>query len=182
MSENLKLGQIIDTEQHRDAIHVAVAPVVAGTLELQPGAHVGFLDDGTVGPECGLTTAIGVVDPFLRKPVRPGERFWLFLYPGTIKSLRHEWTHPAFSTVATPAIDAESRLREIAAACDMGYEMMMNAAEMWLEYGDYTTQQGQESWRDNFPQYAEEFWSLYEKLKGRDVRGDKRSNFFSCSC
>jgi hypothetical protein len=43
---------------------------------------------------------IGVVDPFLVKPVEPGQRFWLFLYPGSITGLRHVWSHPAFAAVA----------------------------------------------------------------------------------
>lgn len=46
MSDQSKLGigQIIATEQFRDAIHVAVAPVVAGE-QLHPGDHVGLLQD-----------------------------------------------------------------------------------------------------------------------------------------
>lgn len=92
MSDTLKLGQIITTPQHRDAIHIAVAPVTAGEA-LKPGQHVGLV----LGyAHAVVDSAIGIVDPFLGCDVNKGEVFWLFLYPGTIKGLRHEWVHPAF--------------------------------------------------------------------------------------
>lgn len=93
MSE-VRLGQIIRGDHYRDAIHIAVAPVVAECI-LMPGQHVGIIDKEamTVGP---CSDNIGIVDPFLVNPVQKGERFYLCLYPYTITSLRHEWTHPAF--------------------------------------------------------------------------------------
>ena len=38
--DTLKLGQIIKTPQQRDAIHIAVAPVLAGD-DINPGQHIG---------------------------------------------------------------------------------------------------------------------------------------------
>ena len=78
-AEQLGLGKIITGDAKRDAVHVAVIPCVA-TREMEPGERL----------------QNGIVDPFLTAPVYPGQRYWLWLYPGTVTSLRHVWEHPAF--------------------------------------------------------------------------------------
>ena len=69
MSENLRLGKIIDGGRvDRDAIHIAVMPVVAGE-KLQPGTHVGFAKGGyrvTASPSGGYE-CVGIVDPYLQR-------------------------------------------------------------------------------------------------------------------
>ncbi len=87
-----RLGQLPGEHERRDAIHIAIAPVIAAEM-LQPGEHVGPL---VTGRFCGVSDPIGIVDPFLSDPVEEGQTFWLLLYPGTITSLRHSWTHPYF--------------------------------------------------------------------------------------
>lgn len=94
-SESVKLGESPPEHAGRDAVHVAVVPMTA-RCPLMPGERV----DQHGWPAHGLNPlpAVGLVDPF-RPPdlIRPGERFWLCLFPGTITGLRHVWTHPAFS-------------------------------------------------------------------------------------
>lgn len=125
--DDLQLGQIITETRyneggvHRDAVHIAVAPVVASE-RLAPGQDIGFVGDGldlvryaspyNFGPRTAeslqYVQPIGIVDPFLRGPVFEGDRFWMWLYPNTITSLRHDWTHPAFTTpTSVPEIATE---------------------------------------------------------------------------
>lgn len=88
------IGKLIeyDSDARRDAVHVAVMPVVAATY-LSAGDHVGLQKDGRFGRLA--QEIVGVVDPFLTTAVMPGDKFWLFLLPNTVDSLRHVWTHPS---------------------------------------------------------------------------------------
>ncbi len=94
------LGTIIDETASRDAIHLAVEPVIAGEL-LHPGQKV-FASKGIA--IIATKYALGIVDPFLKQDVLPGQRFWLVVNPGQITSLRHVWTHPHFDDVNTEEI------------------------------------------------------------------------------
>lgn len=117
------LGKLIEGRGERDAIHMAIVPLVAGE-RLKPGTHFKVTgekhrtsDGDTVFKAYAVkpcshnaspatrrivtsetqSDAIGVVDPFLAKPVEIGQQFYGCLYPGSITSLRHEWIHPAFA-------------------------------------------------------------------------------------
>lgn len=184
---DLKLGEILDTPQERDAIHVAVAPVIADEL-LKPGDHIGFIEGSTerVGR---VNTTIGIVDPYLQTRVRVGERCWMFLYPNTITSLRHDWTHPAFQK-AQPVISQAAHLEKSKLwltdhAKSMGggmtYDDLMDAAHRWVKFEDHTVEQGAENWRDSPPKDLAEFWHHYEIVAG-EKPDDAERWFFCCTC
>jgi hypothetical protein len=183
--ENLKLGQIIEGPQNRDAIHVAIAPVEAAH-HLDVGQHVGLDVDGRATAHAAL---IGVVDPFLKAAVTPRQKFWLFLYPGTVTSLRHEWTHPAFTAQeGVPGVTKDAEEAKIAeswawidafaARLDQTRNRLMSAAESYREYGDYTRDDS-EAYKEHWDEF-ETFWTHYEIVKG--VKVEDKSSFFTCSC
>lgn len=78
-----EVGQKIDSSAERDAIHVAIAPVVAGE-SLNPGQSICLQDDGfghqvAVSANYHNLERIGVVDPFLEKTLKAGDKFYMFL-------------------------------------------------------------------------------------------------------
>ena len=186
------MGTILtDDVGGRDAVHVAVISAEAGSL-LTPGQHVGRLtgatdDHLTVGY---ASEPIGIVDPFLQAYVQKGQRFWLYLYPRTITSLRHNWTHPAFAdapvntSYSPPSqkLASEQWLRDFVERSDCpGYEAVVAAAigdeaERWND--EYLHFSGQEA-HGAIPR---EFWDHIEVVTGQKIPQEKRASYFSCSC
>lgn len=173
------LGTIIGPSEKRDAIHLAVEPVVAA-CKVKPGDHVGFVNGG-VGP---CDNPVGIVDPFLEKNVKKGERFWLIVYPRQITSLRHVWTHPAFDeedvnmkTQASPVLgEAQKRITEIADALGVSYDDLMFNAKVFVNRGEYWNE------GDKFDgaYLPDEFWDYYEEVTGEKV--NSKWSFLSCAC
>jgi hypothetical protein len=185
------LGTILSGDHQRDAVHVAIAPVVAAHT-VAPGSHIGLDCHGMATPYG--SKQIGIADPFLTVAIRKGETFWLFLYPNTVTSLRHEWTHPAFaaSPVAAAAGDnsSESWMRKWA---------IENLADEYYEYygdGEVTLSGPQ---KQTLYEYAihigethsagrcetardainNEWWNHWEIITGK--KGD-RDTYIRCGC
>lgn len=180
--DTLKLGQIIEPDRiaERDATHIAVAPVVAGMC-LMPGSRVLLADDKAMQT---TRQGIGVVDPYLKITVEKGERFWLFLYPGTITGLRHQWEHPAFAQkqaqdaprVLTPALESRAFLENVAMRCGVDYDSMMGC----MEDDDYINMGENEGYKgvlESLPEgYLEHHFEIVTGKK------PKTTYPFSCSC
>jgi hypothetical protein len=183
MATELPIGKLIEGNGARDAIHIAIAPVTAGEYGLRPGTLIGFTE--TSGDEvCACKDGIGIVDPFLQVTPGKGQRFYMFLLPNTITSLRHEWTHPAFASRSGVEV-AEAWLKNYALTVARTYD---------AEHGaDYCYQKFMVSVRDGEifyygndchgayeVEHAEELYANLSIVLGRAVGPD---NFtFSCSC
>jgi hypothetical protein len=185
-----EIGKMLEGPQERDAIHVAVA-CVRSDEELEPGQHVGIVEDGMVSSTAAPPQ--GIIDPFLLYPVPPGKHCWLFLYPNTITSLKHNWTHPAFPAAESPsallekfdAAKSKRWLRRFAEQCGEDYDLVVNSAKEFLEHGQVYTQMGTETLRDSLWAQAkrDEFWGHIEVVTGIKVRPEEKAeNPFSCSC
>lgn len=182
------LGSIIGDGEKRDAIHLAVEPVIAH-VRVSPGQHVVLGTDGEASPT-DTGNGVGIVDPFLEQIVEPGERFWLVVYPRQITSLRHVWEHPDFPP---------SGETDVAATEPPGKA----ASEQWLhdwikraDCPDFHTVIGAalsgqtSSWDDDYMHFndvdahgeiPDEFWHHLEIYVGHPVDGP-RPKWFSCSC
>lgn len=166
---DVKLGTIIEGTPGRDAIHVAVAPCVAAHY-LCPGDHVGILEDGKAG---GSPNPVGIVDPFLKEGVHPGQRFWVCLYQGTVTGMRHEWMHPAFGQEDTKS-KSRDWIIDYASQLGLGYKELMSAANHYIDTEEYLCKGGDLESEIT----SEEFWEHYKVVTGKTGKG----NFFSCSC
>ena len=188
-----EVGVPLEGNAQRDAIHIAVAPVVA-TEPLRPGEAIGFVEAGnteTVGSDA--SKLIGIVDPFLKAKVKPGERFWMFLYPRTITALRHQWTHPAFADqvpVERSKSASEEWLRdflgrngfitydELIAGSGIYFSADDDGYYGYRNDGEYLTVLG----RDANGEIPAQFWEHVEVVTGKKIPSNKRASHFSCSC
>lgn len=184
-----KLGKLIEGNVNRDAVHIAVAPVIAFE-SMRPGTHIGLLSDGTA--TIAPTMFIGIVDPFLESPVKRGQQFYMFLYPNTITDLKHVWTHPAFSdevTITKSKSESEQWLRNFIDRSDCpSYEDIITAvmkgssSKSNQDYGNVTFYDGYLTsiGHDASGEIPPEFWDHIEVVTGKKIT--QRPEYFSCSC
>jgi hypothetical protein len=193
------LGTIL-TEQHgRDAIHLAVLSATARHV-LMRGTHIGIGADGLASNSA--KPYLGIVDPFLKGAVQPGEQFWLMLYPRTITSLRHVWAHPSIPDEPETTKDNKSKeaseawLRAFCNGADCaGYTAVMGAIRDGHYSGDEERVNNDPSeWSVSFDgEYIHhngsdssgivppEFWDHAETVLGRKIQHSAET-YFSCSC
>jgi hypothetical protein len=182
-----ELGKVLDGKADRDAIHIAIAPVVAVEV-LKPGEHIGFVEPGNsvkVGRASTRdnTTAIGIVDPFLSKPVQPGQAFYMCVYPRTTQNLRHDWSHPAFTAQEVArklgANESERWLSNFADSMDVGYAELLDNAVHAIKH-----QQWDDLCANVDTDMPEEFWQHIENVIGSPVPESVKTKvtYIPCAC
>ena len=190
-------GPLPDDAGGRDAVHVAVFSATADK-KLHAGQDVGVVEQGEPDTKVSATAdPIGIVDPYLKTPVMPGERFWVYLYPRSITSLSHRWGHPSFETQTTTyappsqKVASEQWLRDFCEKSDCpSYERVMavivegriegdrsdygyGGAYIDDEYMHFTGS-------DAHGEIPPEFWMHVENVLGHPVK--TKPTYFSCSC
>lgn len=176
-----KLGSLITRYEDRDAVHIAIAPVVAGE-NLKRGATIFIEKD--IAWNSGERMSIGIVDPFLPvENVVKGAKFWACLYPNSIVSLRHHWSHPAFPPNEDNSSErlefATGMIKKWAEEAGQDYDTMMYQAGRYLREDWYYVCDG-ERWEGFY--VDDTFWNAYEVITGTVVHSKKRGSWFSCSC
>lgn len=192
-----KIGKLLDESQKRDAVHFAVAPVMAAG-PIHPGEPIGFAEEGNVElvSREGKYKKIGIADPFLKGPLKNGDRFFMFLYPNTVNGMRHDWSHPAFEAAqvhaVTEALTGESKkkaeqwLRNFARRWKFNYSDLIAMALQTNEENDwrYVTANGRDLHsRSELGNDYEEFWRKIEILYGKKFDEEHKDGLkWSCSC
>lgn len=126
------MGNTLDKDYGRDAVHLATIATVAAE-NLLPGQDIGLTDDKQASGR--VRDLIGIVDPFIIGTVKKGDLFWMVLYPRTITSLRHVWTHPSFPNEnGEPDPEPEPEIVNGKIRLTQAQQMMVKRAESeeWL--------------------------------------------------
>ena len=185
------LGKLLpeNHEQHRDAVHIAVMPVVAGE-DLRPGEKIRLMFGTTDVALSGEYNDdyIGIVDPFLAgigSQECRAKSFWDVLpeTSGTITGLRHEWTHPIVDGKQKAISESELWLRQFADKWNFDYDEMV-AGALSKEFG-YVAARGIDlhSAGELAPGDEILFWQHIETLTGKKLdEGHKKAFCWSCSC
>ena len=172
----MDLGKICSKYAERDAVHVAIAPVVTNEGAL-PGGHVGLLEGDEETVTKNTRKKIGIIDPFLQGKIKKGTRVYLVLYPGSITSLRHHWFHPSFTKEVSDKDASVAWMNKFASSVGLSYDEVMsfldNSDDSGCHFGD--DRQSDEAYDNRY-----DLLRHYEIITGTTFINNDIS--FRCSC
>lgn len=105
------IGQDASQAGVRDAFHVPAVFVVSEGGHA-PGDAVRISPDGVCIHPSG--PVVGIVDPFIPRPTRPGDLVWVFLDPNTVDKFYHAFNIVGIDDGASRKVaDLESEIRRL---------------------------------------------------------------------
>lgn len=184
------IGKLIpqDAEVERDAIHVAVIPLVAGESHLFRGDAVRLGPDNTAYKggyrKEGYSPDIGIVDPFLDWTIKKGQRFWCFLFPGSIVGMRHHWRHPILDGESRKNMDSSERwLRDVFNTYNADFDQFMKDA-IKGEPEFCAMGKSLHCWANLPGDIRERFWKEVKTYLGEESVSEEliQRTLWTCSC
>lgn len=128
-----------------------------------------------------LMDAVGIVDPFLRRNMVAGEKFWAWIRPGSISTLTHKWTHKRIPDVVEVVPDKEAarvRLEEFAeGSLHVPLDEMLAVINSCVDGGDPLYDHGYESLCE-----YEGFWEDYTLYTGKPDPHKEDGCFYFFTC
>ncbi len=195
------LGTILEPNEPRDAIHLAVIGVEAG-MNFYPGSHISLGEDGKAYV-AEKNEGLGIADPFLTEMIETGQWCFLIIYPRQITSLRHVWEHPAFDSIEDVSDSPQDTIQKVVEAeqwirnwlYDHGDNPGFDAVIATAVNGEWYDGPAQGSFAgihdgeylhfsgtDAHGSIPPEFWDKLEIYTGQKFHPDQRAEYFSCSC
>ncbi len=181
MSDETRLGELAPEGAGRDAVHIAVLPIMAGE-NLGPGDKVRILDGRAFGWSTG-EGYVGVVDPYLDQIVGTGQTFFLFVRPRTITGLRHVWTHPDFpEEVSSSPSGVRGYSNAMRVVTDAAHQLEMDPSALIRE-AEQAIRVGAPIYLGTETCYLDAglVWDALEHVLGRQ-HPDPEMRYFRCAC
>lgn len=177
----LNIGQVIEgIYPLRDAIHIPVVQVICDEDHLDAGQRIA-LRAGTDLAYKEEYRSTGVVDPYLDGSLMRGDKFWMFLFPGTVTGMVHQWKHPEFTHLEASS-PAEQWLRDFAERWAMDFNELVTEAggqggNRWV------TAHGHDLHKAEEIEDIDDMYYHLEQYLGRRISPKQRREMnWSCSC
>ena len=190
MSE-VKLGKKIKKGKgQKDAIHIAVVPLIAGE-RLYKGHKIKLkfnTDNVALDASYDEENAFGIVDPFLDEySVEAGQEFYGLVFPGTVTGMRHEWQHPKFGIAKRELDEHEAWIRDFCDRWKFDYDELISTALSKSdnsEYDRYIVAQGRDLLsREELGEDHNLFWEHLEGMMSQKFDEKHREGMgWSCTC
>lgn len=184
---NVQLGQKITSAAERDAVHVALIPLVIGKEDYLHQGSLFRIKYGTHNVALRGHTredSLGVIDPFLDEYLSEGDRCWGVLFPNMVTGMRHHWFHPAFDNVGVPKNIHESWLRDFACRWNFDWDELMAAATDTDEDWRYVVARGTDLHsKGELGEDHSLFWHHLEAFLDRTFTDEEKDGMgWSCTC